>query len=191
MAAVTNEQYVNATDYVNLYVDAYLTLLANKLKVGKDDVAKAFIEVQPYNDKITEEDHADEYAKNNVYQWNEDAMSFVAVNETDVYFTFAVYTDTQDTSLKACAYQVVTVESEDDVLPGEDNWFKNNLVSIILFGVAGLMLILIIIVLLIKPSDETLEDVDAKANAKKEKNKNETEAVEATETEEASEDDKE
>ena len=193
LEAVTNEQYIAATDYVNLYVDAYLGLLANKFKVTKDALvaANAFIEIQPYNDKITEEDHADEFAKNNVYHWNADKMSFVAVNETDVYFTFVVYTDTQDASLKACAYQVVTVESEDDVLPGEDNWFKNNLVSIILFGVAGLMLILIIIVLLIKPSDETLEDVDAKAKAKKEKNKKKAEAVEAAETVEVSKEDQE
>lgn len=193
LEAVTNEQYIAATDYVNLYVDAYLGLLANKFKVTKDALvaANAFIEIQPYNDKITEEDHADEFAKNNVYHWNADKMSFVAVNETDVYFTFVVYTDTQVASLKACAYQVVTVESEDDVLPGEDNWFKNNLVSIILFGVAGLMLILIIIVLLIKPSDETLEDVEANAKAKKEKNKKKAEAVEAAETVEVSKADQE
>ena len=66
-------------------------------------------------------------------------------------------------ALKACGYKVVTVQSEADVIPGETEWLKNNIVSVILFGIAALMLILIIILLLIKPSDETLEDVDKKA----------------------------
>jgi nicotinamide riboside transporter PnuC len=64
---------------------------------------------------------------------------------------------------------VVIVESEADYIKGETEWLKNNIVSVILFAVAGVMLILIIILLLVKPSDETLDDVDKKAKAKKEK----------------------
>ena len=64
------------------------------------------------------------------------------------------------------------MQSKADVIEGENNWLKNNVVSVVLFSIAGVMLILIIILLLIKPSDETLEDVDAavvKTKAKKEK----------------------
>lgn len=192
LKAVTNEQFVAATDYVDLYVDAYLGLLASKFNISKAALvsSNAFIEVQPYNDKITEENHAEEYAKNNAYHWDPDKQTFVAVNETDVFFLFSVYSDTQISSLKACGYQVVTVESKDDVLPGEDNWLKKNLVSVILFGVAGLMLVLIVIILLIKPSDESLEDVEEKAKAKKAKKEKKTETAE-TETVEVSEEDKE
>ena len=170
--------YAAITDYVDAYLNIYVGLLADRLGMSdaeKADLIKAkasiFVEIEEYNSKITEEDHADEYKKNNVYHWNPDNQSFVAVNENDVYFVFAVYTDDQIASLKACGYKLVTVEAEDDVLPGETEWLKNNIVSVILFGVAGLMLILIVIVLLIKPSDETLEDVEANAKKKGKKNK--------------------
>ena len=62
---------------------------------------------------------------------------------------------------------MVEVASEKDVIKGETEWLKNNIVSVILFSVAALMLILIIILLLVKPSDETLEDVDAKVVSKR------------------------
>jgi hypothetical protein len=67
----------------------------------------------------------------------------------------------------APAYQLIEVESEADVIKGETEWLKNNLVSVILFSVAAVMLILIIILLLVKPSDETLEDVDKKVVSKR------------------------
>ncbi|MBO5362994.1 MAG: hypothetical protein J6A46_01550, partial [Clostridia bacterium] len=161
--AVTKEAYAAADDYVDLYLDAYLSILAKNLSISKDALmqskAKIFREIQPFNDKITEEAHSEEYAKNNVYKWDAESQTFVAADEDDVYFMLAVYTDEKISSLKTCGYKVITVEAESDVLPGEDDWLKNNLVSVILFGVAGLMLILIIVVLLIKPSDEKLEDV--------------------------------
>lgn len=171
--AVTKEAYAAADDYVDLYLDAYLSILAKNLSISKDALVqskkKIFREIQPFNDKITEEAHSEEYAKNNVYKWDAESQTFVAADEDDVYFMLAVYTDEKISSLKTCGYKVITVEAESDVLPGEDDWLKNNLVSVILFGVAGLMLILIIVVLLIKPSDEKLEDVEAKEKSKKAK----------------------
>ena len=69
---------------------------------------------------------------------------------------------------RAAAYQLVVVESEVDSIVGATiSWIKNNVVSVVLFGIAGLLLIAIIVLLLIKPSDETMEDVDEKANDKK------------------------
>ena len=45
-------------------------------------------------------------------------------------------------------------------------WLKNNMVSIILFGVAGVLAIAVVVLLFVKPSNETLEDVDKKAKSK-------------------------
>ena len=76
------------------------------------------------------------------------------------------------TTSRAVAYKLIVVESKVDTIKGETEWLKNNLVSVILFSIAAVMLVLIIILLLIKPSDETLEDVDkevSKKNAKKSK----------------------
>jgi mannitol-specific phosphotransferase system IIBC component len=55
-------------------------------------------------------------------------------------------------------------------------WIKNNVVSVVLFGVAAVMLILIIVLLLVKPSDETLEDIDKEVEKKKDKKKEDKEA---------------
>ena len=163
--------YKTATDYSALYFDALVSLVAKKVNVDKAELlaANVFVEVEAYNERITEENAPEEYKKNNVYKWNPEKQSFVAANENDIYLVLGVYTDAQIPSLKACGYKVVTVEAEDDVLPGEDNWLKNNVTSVVLFSIAGVMLILIVIVLLVKPSNESLEEVEAKAKAKKEK----------------------
>ncbi len=172
---VSSEDYAAATDYEKLYFESYVKLVAKALDVNANELltANVFVEIAPYDSNITEEDHAEEYAKNNVYKWNEDNQTFVAQNESDVYFIFALYTASELDFSMVCGYKVITVDAEDDVLPGETDWLKNNVVSVILFGIAGLMLILIVVVLLIKPSDETLEDVEAKAAKKASKSKEE------------------
>jgi maltodextrin utilization protein YvdJ len=63
------------------------------------------------------------------------------------------------------------VDSKVDTIKGETQWLKNNMVSVVLFAVAGVMLVLIIVLLLIKPSDEKLEDVDKKSVKKEKSNK--------------------
>ena len=73
---------------------------------------------------------------------------------------------------RASAYKVVIVETEEDVAEGESKvlaWMRNNKVSVILFGVAALMLVLIVILLLVNPSEETLEDVDREVKEKAKK----------------------
>ena len=153
------------------YLKVYAELLAEVVHVTAEELLEAnvFIEILPYDDKIDKELHPEEYNKNNVYEWDAEEQSFKPLNETDVYFIIAVYTDELIPSAKACGYMVISIEQKNDVLPGESDWLKNNIASVILFGVAGVMLVLIIVLLLIKPSDETLEDVDDKAKEKKEK----------------------
>ena len=72
---------------------------------------------------------------------------------------------------RVAAYKVIKAEQKADVIKGETEWLKNNLVSVILFSIAAVMLVLIVILLLIKPSDETLEDVDEQVGDKKAKTK--------------------
>ncbi len=171
---VSKEDYDAATDYEKLYFESYVKLVAEALEVSASELlsANVFVEIAPYDSNITEEDHPEEYKKNNVYNWNESNQTFVAQNESDVYFIFALYTASDLDFSMVCGYKVITVDAEDDVLPGETDWLKNNIVSVILFAIAGVMLILIVVVLLIKPSDETLEEVEEKA-AKKARKKEE------------------
>jgi len=177
VANVSADDYASAADYEKLYFESYVELFAKAMGVDAAELLTSgvFVEIEEYNSNITEEDHAEEYAKNNVYKWNAENQTFVAQSESDVYFIFALYTANELDFSMACGYKVVTVDAEDDVLPGETDWLKNNIVSVILFGIAGVMLVLIVVVLLIKPSDETLEDVEKNAEKKAKKSKKDEE----------------
>lgn len=149
-------------DYFALYLDTYLALVANEIGVEASALKPYFVAIEAY-------DAENEEAADNKYEWKKSGSSSFKTAEEGEYLMLADYCDTLlPTTSRAVAYKLVVVDSKVDTIEGDNNWFENNLVSIILFGVAGVMLILIIILLLIKPSDEKLEDVDKKA-AKKEK----------------------
>ncbi|MBQ8308873.1 MAG: hypothetical protein IJX96_03465 [Clostridia bacterium] len=165
-------------DYFKLYLNAYATLLAEDLGLTADEttvekILSCFVEIKEYDSRITEDNAPEEWAAYNKYNWSASSQSFDAVEEG----TFLIVADYWEAELassqRAMAYKVVEVKDPNkDVIEGENNWLKNNMVSVILFAIAGVMLILIIILLLIKPSDETLEDVDAQATKAKKEKKN-------------------
>lgn len=171
--ALTAERFasVSKDEYLDLYLTVYAELLAKKIggTVTASDVAACFVEIQEFDDRIDEELHSEEWDKNNKYNWTSSAKSFTAVEEGK-YVIMADYWEQELPSQRVAAYKVVVVESKVDSIEGEGNsWLKNNVVSVVLFSVAGLMLILIVILLLVKPSDETMEDIDKKAAKKAEK----------------------
>ena len=168
---IAEKREANETvDYAELYIQAY----ANKTGIER---AK-FVAIAEKNDLITVEDEEWE-SSDNKYEFNATSGSFKVVEEGG-YLLLATYWNKELPLERAAAYKVVSVASEADSVEGDSNWLKNNLVSVILFSVAGLMLILIIILLFVKPSNETLEDVDKKAK----KDKKNEEKVETTESEE-------
>ncbi len=169
---------------IDLYKLAYATELKDVIggEVTVEKILEALVEIKEFDDSIDKENHPDEWAdSDNAYNWKADSQSF-SPQKMGNYLILACFTDPDITAFDAGAYTVVTVESEEDVIYGETEWLKNNIVSVILFGIAGLMLILIIILLVVKPSDETLEDID---NAdKKEKKSKKDEKAEETALEE-------
>ena len=157
-------------DYFKLYLTAYAQALANKIGATAADIEKCFVEIKEYDSRITEENTA-EWEAYNKYEWSASSQSFKTVEEGS-YLILADYWEAElPASQRAAAYKIVVVESKADVIKGENDWLKNNVASVVLFSIAGVMLILIIILLLIKPSDETLEDVDAAAAKAKNKEK--------------------
>ena len=160
----TSEYY---NDYFELYKDTYLDLLAKEIGANATDLEKYFVKIAAYD-----AENAD--AADNKYEWQKSGKSSFKTVEEGEYLIFADYCDSLlPTTSRAVAYKLIVVESKVDTIKGETEWLKNNIVSVILFALAGLMLVLIIILLLIKPSDEKLEDVDKKAEkaAKAKKNK--------------------
>ncbi len=163
--------------YFDLYVHAYSKALAGIVKGSAANdteikaIADCFTRIDEYNAEITESNDKEAWEAYNKYSWNPTAKSFKTVEEGN-FFIFGDYYEDYLPSQRAAAYKLVIVESKADVIKGESQfsaWVKNNVVSVILFGVAGLMLIAIIVLLLVHPSDETLEDVDEAAKRKSKK----------------------
>ncbi|MBR1974245.1 MAG: hypothetical protein IKA20_00160 [Clostridia bacterium] len=158
-------------DYFALYLDVYKELVAKEAKVEKSALNKAFEEVAEYNEKIQKGDkdaNGKDLYRDNKLEWKKSGSASFTAAEEGTYLVLADYWEKElPTVARTSAFKVVIVDSKADVIKGETEWLKNNLVSVILFSVAAVMLILIIILLLIKPSDETLEDVEKKADAKK------------------------
>ena len=147
---------------IDLYKLAYATELKTAIggEVTVDDILAALVEIKEFNSNIKEEDHPDDWKNSdNAYNWDASAQTF-SPQKMGNYVIIACFTDPDIAAFDAGAYKVVSVVAEEDVVYGETEWLKNNLVSVILFAIAGLMLILIIILLVVKPSDETLEDID-------------------------------
>ena len=169
-----NAMTVQNGEYFKAYLDAYVNLIAAELGVGGDAAAVAAIKacfkvIAPMDQRITQENESAWAASDNEYKWDPEKKSFKAASE-GVYVMFVDYWDEEVNGAdRAAVYMVVEVEAEADEISGENNWVRNNMVSIVLFAIAGVMLILIIILLLIKPTDETLEDVDKKADKKNKK----------------------
>ena len=153
-------------DYFNLYTMAISEVLADKVNGDATAIQAIFGEaIGEYNDKITEDDAEWEWNK---YEWRPSSKSFKTVEE-GTYMVIADYWERDLPMQRAAAYKVVIVASEADVIKGETQWLKDNVISVVLFAIAGVMLVLIIILLLIKPSDETLEDLDKKPAKKAKK----------------------
>lgn len=184
--------FTKTGDYLTTYRDAYIELLIEGMDVKVSDVTPFFTRILEEKDCATEA----EWKKFEDYAWNASTQSFKTVKEGN-YLIFANYWEKelpQVAGQRATAYKLVVVESEDDVIKGDSNWLKNNVVSVVLFSIAGVMLILIIILLLIKPSDEKVEDIDTDGEPKKSKKKDKKdkkdkkeETVEETQAEQAEE----
>ncbi len=175
LAAVTYENIASALDltkvengdYFALYLETYATLLAQSK--GRTPTAEevelivsAFEQISEKGDKVNGKEEYD------VYEWSANSQSFKTAEEGE-YLILADYWEGKAPSYRAAAYKVIIVESETAVIEGESDWVKNNSTSIVLFSIAGVLLIMIIILLMVKPSDETLDEVEAKAVAKKER----------------------
>ena len=155
-------------NYFELYVSAYAGILADKVGADVAKVKACFTEIQEYNSRITEEDA--EWEAYNKYKWQPSSKSFVTAEEGE-YLILCDYWEEELPMQRAVAYKHISVASESDVIKGETEWLKNNIVSVVLFAIAAVMLILIVILLLVNPSDETLEDLDEKEEKDEKENK--------------------
>ena len=157
--------------YFDFYLDVYVNKIAASLgATSADEKAKikaCFVRIDEYDSTITEDD-AD--WETNKFQWNSASKTFEAVERCE-YIIFVDYYEDAYPLQRVAAYKVIEVEAEEDVNYIKTAWIKDNITSVVLFAIAGVMFVMIIVLLLIKPSDETLEDVEMAADEKKGKKK--------------------
>ncbi len=167
---------VDSDDFMTYYLKAFQLLLIEKinadsacsehyqaLAAGKEnfDIADMFKEINVY-DSTLEADEGD-----NIYNWSATSRRFTAAEE-GLYLILADYWDDELSMIdRVPAYKLIEVSEETDTIQGVSEWLQNNLVSLILFGVAGVFAIALLVLIFVKPSNETLEDVDKKAKNKK------------------------
>lgn len=166
---------VDSDDYMVYYLQAFEDLLKkqltegelakyNEIKASLGEGESIFTEINPYDSSLDEDEG------HNIYNWSATSRRFTAAEE-GLYLILADYWDDELPTIdRVPAYKLIEVSEEKDTIKGVSEWLKNNLVSVILLGVAAVLLIVFLILWFVKPSDETLEDVDKKAKDK-EKNK--------------------
>ena len=155
-------------DYFALYLKAYANLVAEAKNADVNKVMECFekIGIQGDNKNNVE----DRYEK---YKWDPASRTFYTAELGNFLVLADYWEDETPSNVRAAAYKVVSVETEKIVYDGEkDGWAKNNVVSIVLFSIAGVLLILIIVLLLVKPSDESLESLDGVKVKKQKEPKN-------------------
>ncbi len=136
-----------------------------------ESIRSRLVEINPYNSDVTEDD--DEWDRtDNAYAWNPDSSLSFCPQRVGYYLVEVVVTDAKLIGLSTTAYQAIEIEETSDTVPGRSPWLQNNLTAIILFSIAGVLFIALIIVFAIKPSDQTVEEVDLES-LKKKKNKKE------------------
>ncbi len=90
--------------------------------------------------------------------WNPVSITF-RPQEAGFYFVKATVIDTvfrDDVS----AYKVIEVRNPVDEVVSETYWLENNVTSVVLFSIAGVLLIVIVVLWLVKPSNKKVEEVD-------------------------------
>ncbi len=109
-------------------------------------------------------------------EWNASDLTF-RPQEAGFYFVKAEVIDAVNPQTTV-AYQVIEVRNKIDVVQGETYWLENNVASVVLFSISGVLLIAIVVLWLVKPSEKTVEEVDLKQLKGNKKSKEENESEE-------------
>lgn len=118
------------------------------------------VEIKKFNSNISESDEERWSKTDNDYHWNpDDALSFTP-QEATYYILKLDVTESRLPGAPKTDYQVIEVNNKIDKLPEVADWLQNNLVTVILFSISGVLLIILIIVALTKPSEKTVEEID-------------------------------
>ena len=139
--------------------------IAKRLQeIDEDRDEKILREIRTYNDEVSESDEEwDE--TDNAYHWNPSSVLSFCPQEEGYYFLKVTVTDSKIKGGKGIAekWMAINVYSPQDRKPGQSKWLQNNTTAVVLFAIAGALLIAIILLAVIRPSDKKVEEVDLKS----------------------------
>lgn len=119
----------------------------------------ALTKINEYNDEITEDDENWDDT-DNAYHWDPDSeLSFVP-QKSGIYFVQLVVTDPNRPGTTATEYMAIEVRNPVDTIPGQSQWLKNNVTSVVLFSISAVLAIVIVVLFVVKPSDKKVKEVD-------------------------------
>ncbi len=144
-------------DYFALYLKAYATLVAEAKNGDAEAIKNCFTEIGILGDNLNND--SDQWEK---FKWQPSSRSFQTVEQGNFLILADYWEESTPKNVRATAYKMVVVETKTMTYTGETDWLKNNVVSIVLFSIAGVLLVIIVILLIIKPSDEALPEMDEK-----------------------------
>ncbi len=130
----------------------------------------AIREITVYNDDVEEDD--DEWDNtDNDYSWKPtSSLSFIP-QEVGFYIVELTLTDNVHVGETQTAYQVIDVRNPIDRAPVKSEWLQDNLLSVILFAIAGVLAVAIVVLFVVRPSEKKVEEVDIEKLKGKKKNK--------------------
>lgn len=136
----------------------YSEFLANVSKMLDDNETSKYFElIVPYGD-IEETDP--EYELYYDYEWDPDSLTFIPQDDNTFYVIRMEAVDNEFNTKPIFSTMAISVSAAAEPLYGEDTWVEDNVVSIVLFCVAGVAAIGIVIVALTGRKKKGEEEAD-------------------------------
>ncbi len=142
---------------------SYEACVSNAAQYAENDYKDCLVEIDPYNDDITEDDPAWDRT-DNAYEWDPDASTKTFRPQVSTYYFVKLeVTDAEFEGFTATAYQVIDVQNPRDTVVGRSDWLENNVTAVVLFSISAVLAIAIVVLFVVKPSDKKVEEVDVKS----------------------------
>ena len=151
-------------------VDSYFKAFQALDEKQEDKTFKILYEISEFQSDISADDEAKWNRTDNDYHWDPDSSLSFVPQLSGYYILKVLVEDGNYPGETAEAYMVIDVRNPIDTIPGKLQWLQENVVSVILFAISGVLAIVVVVLFLIKPSDKKVEEVDLeKLKGKKKK----------------------
>ena len=139
----------------------------------EDKTKKILYEISAYQIDISSDDEAKWNRTDNDYYWDPDSSLSFVPQEAGYYVLKLRVDDGVLLGKTAEAFQVIEVRNPIDTIPGQSQWLEDNVLSVVLFAISGVLAIVVVVLFLVKPSEKKVEEVDLEKLKGKKKNKTE------------------